>query len=145
MKISPDPEEFEPPSDTLTDKGGTPRHEAGKKAWETMQAMADATLANLVEAGLIRPPLEVEREYRGVRLTAGIRQGGKVLFAGEAYDSLSTAGGMARKMVIGAPKDRPYPQTNGWQFWQYCDGNGELQEIDQLRRRYLARAPGKGA
>jgi hypothetical protein len=31
------------------------------------------------------------------------------------------AGGMARKSMIGAPEGRPYPQTNGWTFWQFRD------------------------
>jgi predicted type IV restriction endonuclease len=115
------------------------RHEAGKKAWETMKLMADATLDNLIATGLVRPPLEVERDYKGVHVTAVIEQNGKVVFAGEAYDSLSTAGGMARKQVVGAPPDRPYPQTNGWQFWQYRDENGELHAVEQLRKRYLER------
>jgi len=115
------------------------RHEAGKKAWETMKLMADATLDNLIATGLVRPPLEVERDYKGVHVTAVIEQNGKVVFAGEAYDSLSTAGGMARKQVVGAPPDRPYPQTNGWQFWQYRDEHGELHAVEHLRKRYLDR------
>ncbi len=121
------------------------RHEAGKKAWETMKAMADANLQNLIGSGLVRPPLEIERDYRGVHLTAVIDQNGKVVFAGQAYESLSTAGGMARLSVIGGRPDRPYPQTNGWQFWQYRDENGELREIDALRQRYLERARGATA
>ena len=41
---------------------------------------------------------------------------------------------MARKSVIGAPAGRPYPQTNGWTFWMYSDGDsGDLREIDLLR------------
>ncbi len=117
----------------------TSRHEAGKKAWATMRLMADATLDNLIAAGLVKPPFEVERDYKGVHVTAVIEQHGKVVFAGEAYDSLSTAGGMARKQVVGAPLDRPYPQTNGWQFWQYRDEHGELHAVEQLRKRYLER------
>jgi hypothetical protein len=60
---------------------------------------------------------------------------GKVEFDGQAYDSLSTAAGMARKSVIGAPAGRPYPQTNGWTFWMYSDEDGgKLREIDHLRQ-----------
>ena len=85
------------------EKGATSRHEAGKKAWETMRAMAEATLENLIAAGLIKPPLQLERDYKGAHVTAIIEQNGKVVFAGEAYDSLSTAAGMARKSVL-APR-----------------------------------------
>jgi hypothetical protein len=124
-------------TDRIEGKAGS-RHEAGKKAGETMKAMSDATLENLIGAGLIKPPLEVERDYKGVRVKAVIEANGKVVFGGEAYDSLSTAAGMARKSVIGAPQGRPYPQTNGWQFWQYRDEQGDLQELDHIRKRYLA-------
>ena len=62
---------------------------------------------------------------------------------GESYDSLSTAGGMARKSVIGSPPGRQYPQTNGWTFWKFCDPEtGKLIEIDALRQKYLKSSPG---
>jgi len=116
------------------------RHEAGKKARETIAGQADATLTNLIEAGLIQAPLELERDYRGVHVAAVIQPNGTVVFDGQPYDSLSTAGGMARKSVIGTPGDRPYPQTNGWQFWRYRDKeSGEVREMDHLRKQYLAR------
>ena len=54
--------------------------------------MADATLESLIAFGLIKAPFELEREYKGAHLTAVVEQNGKVMFAGEAYDSLSTAG-----------------------------------------------------
>ena len=62
----------------------------------------DATVDNLIEAGLIRPPFRIEREYKAAHLTAVVRPDGKVEFDGQVYDSLSTAGGMARKSVSGA-------------------------------------------
>jgi len=45
---------------------------------------------------------------------------------------------MARESVIGSPPGRPYPQTNGWTFWQYRNANSELHEMDHLRKQYLA-------
>jgi hypothetical protein len=66
-----------------------------------------------------------------------IEPNGKVVFAGKAYDSLSTAAGMARKQVMGAPANRRAPQTNGWQFWQYRDDKGDLHELQVLRKSYL--------
>jgi len=69
-----------------------------------------------------------------------IQPNGTVVFDGRSYDSLSTAGGMARKSVIGAPAGRPYPQTNGWQFWRYRDKeSGEMREVDHVRKQYLAK------
>lgn len=115
------------------------RHEAGKKAWETTVTMSEATLPNLIAVGLIRTPLQLERNYKGVQLAASIQPDGTVSFGGESYDSLSTAAGMARKSVIGAPADRPYPQTNGWTFWQLRDPRtGELRDMDSLRQEFLA-------
>lgn len=107
-----------------------------------MQAMADASLTSLINASIINAPLELERDYKGTHLTAVIEETGKVVFAGDTYDSLSTAACMARKLVIVAQPDRPYPQTNGWVFWQDRDDSGELQEVEELRKRYLWRADG---
>jgi predicted ATPase len=57
------------------------RHEAAKRARETMRAQADAILINLIEAGFIQAPLESERECKGVRLTAMTQPDGTVVFA----------------------------------------------------------------
>ena len=95
-------------------------------------------LTELIVAGLIVPPLQVEKHYKGVRLEATIKQSGQVVWDGTSYDSLSTAAGMARKSVIGATEGRAYPQTNGWAFWQYQDPEtGRLCYIDELRQQYL--------
>jgi predicted type IV restriction endonuclease len=120
-------------------EASTARREAGKKAWETMTAMAEATIPNLIAAGFVKAPLELERAYKGAKLTAMIEQDGTVTFGGGSYDSLSTAGGMARKSVIGAPEGRPYPQTNGWTFWQFRDPKtGHRREMDSLRQEFLS-------
>ena len=66
-----------------------------------------------------------------------MRQDGKVEYDGHGYDSLSTAAGIARKSVIGAPAGQSFSQTNGWTFWMYSD-DGVLREIDRLRQSYLS-------
>lgn len=100
--------------------------------------MLGIQVSDLIQAGLIEPPFELETEYKGRRLSATVQTDGKVLVEGEIYDSLSTAAGMARKTVIGAPPGREYPQTNGWSFWKYRNAiTGNLEEIDLLRQRYL--------
>jgi hypothetical protein len=115
------------------------RQEAGKKAWETMTAMAEATLPNLIAAGFVNAPLELERTYKGVRLTATIDLDGRVSFGGESCVSLSAAGGIARKSVLATPPDEPPPATNGWIFWQYRDPKtGALRDIDTARREFLS-------
>lgn len=98
-------------------------------------------IPDLIGAGLIVPPMGLEKKYKSVHLEATIVEGGQVVWDGSTYDSPSTAAGMARKSVVGAPEGRPYPQTNGWAFWQYRDAEtGRLQYIDNLRQQYLGEA-----
>jgi len=134
-----------PSLDHSQERAAASRHGKSEKALETLEVMAEASLENLIGSGLIKPPLELERDYKGTHLTAVIAESGKVVFGEGAYDSLSTAAGMARRSVIGAPADRPYPQTNGWQFWQYRDEHGDLQQLDHLRKQYVALAEGASA
>jgi hypothetical protein len=97
------------------------------------------SLAQLVHEGLVRVPLELEHRYKGAQLTARIEGPDRIVFAGQAYDSVSTAGGMARKSVVGAPPGRLYPQTNGWTFWEFRTGDGALRQLDDLRRQFHER------
>ena len=95
-------------------------------------------LQDLISAGLLQPPLSLEKTYKGVQLEATIEADGRVRCVGGACDSLSAAGGMARKSVLGTSPDEPAPPTNGWKFWLYRDvASGKLCAIDDLRRRYL--------
>lgn len=120
-------------------EASTVRREAGKKARETMTAMAEATLPNLIAAGLVKTPLELERTYKGVRLTASIEPDGRVSFGGESCVSLSAAGGIARKSVLATSPDEPPPATNGWVFWQFRDlKTGSLRDVDSLRQEFLS-------
>lgn len=93
------------------------------------------TLAQLVEGGLVRLPCDLEVRYRGKELSARIERPARIVFDGQPYDSLSTAGGMARKSVIGSPPGRAYPQTNGWTFWRCRRADGSLGMLDELRRQ----------
>lgn len=126
------------PSVTPKPEASTARREAGKKAWATMTAMAEATLPNLIAAGFVKAPLELERTYKGVRLTASIQPGGTVLCGGEC-ETLSAAGGIARKSVLGTTPQEPPPATNGWTFWQFRDPkSGNLRDMDSLRQEFLS-------
>lgn len=96
-------------------------------------------IRNLIEADIINPPVEIEVKYMGEYLKATIQEDSSILFQSKAYDSLSTAAGMARNSVKGPPKDgRSFWQTNGWTFWKYQDPEtGKLEEMDKLRQRCL--------
>ncbi len=97
------------------------------------------SLDQLIDAGLVRAPLDLEHRYKGAELTARIEGASRVVFAGQPYDSLSLAGGMARKSIVGSPPGRDYPQTNGWTFWQYRRTDGTLGLLDDLRREFHER------
>jgi hypothetical protein len=109
-----------------------------KKKEKTGKTHYGVSLADLIGAGLIIPPLELERTYKGQRLTARVEAAGTVTCMGETFKSLSYAGGHARKTIIGAPPGKKYPQTAGWSFWRYRNEAGELEKIHELRLKYLA-------
>jgi hypothetical protein len=92
------------------------------------------TLAQLIEAGLVRLPFAIEHRYRGVNLDARIDAADRIVFVGVAYDSLSIAGGHARASVPGKPTSKAIPQTNGWTFWEYRADDGSLRQLDALRQ-----------
>jgi hypothetical protein len=92
------------------------------------------SLRDLIDAGLVEPPADIEVSYRGQRLAGQIKTDSKVVWNGETYESLSTAAGMARKSIIGTRPGRAYPQTNGWTFWHIRDAEGNLRALDDLRQ-----------
>jgi Restriction Enzyme Adenine Methylase Associated len=104
------------------------------------KAVSAVSVKQLIEAGLIKPPLDLSRKYKGQILSARIESDGRVSCLGGTYDSVSVAAAMARRSVIGAPPGRKYPQTNGWTFWQFREGAGQLQELSVLRERLVAAA-----
>ncbi len=105
--------------------------------------MLGVEVSDLIEAGYVKPPIQLFKEYRGHHLKATVQPDGSVVFSGQSYDSLSTAAGMARNSVIGPPTDgRKFYSTNGWTFWKYRDQEtGEPKEIDDLRQAYLKQHP----
>src|SRR5688572_842442 len=104
--------------------------EAEASSWQSV------TIQDLITAGLIRPPLELQKTYKGHHLTGRLEADGRVTCLGQTFDSLSTSAGIARASVIGTPTGRKYPQTNGWVFWQFRDGDGMVKRLDVLRQRF---------
>jgi hypothetical protein len=97
------------------------------------------SLGQLIGAGLVQTPFGIEHHYRGTDLTARIEAADRIVFAGAVYDSLSTAGGIARKSVAGPFPGRDIPQTNGWTFWEYRSADGARHSLDDLRRELYER------
>ena len=90
------------------------------------------TLGDLISAGRLSPPVDLHRRYKGRDVYARIEPDGRVSFEGQVHGSLSVAGTMARRSVIGTDQRA---QTNGWTFWKYRAQDGQEREIDELRRR----------
>ena len=126
------------------------RETPGRKAWATRRKRMDAGeekvpttpssrvhVSDLIEFGIITPPLEIEATFKEKRVTATINDNGTITFDGHAYSSPSIAAGMARNSVSGSPSDgRKFWQTNGWTFWKYHDPQtDELQLLDYLRQQ----------
>ncbi len=99
-------------------------------------------MTDLFAEASLKPPVDLQKTYKGKLLTGRIESDGQVSFGGKRYESLSTAAGLARKSVIGSPDGRPYPQTNGWTFWHFQDSDGSWQELDVLRHRLWAKQHG---
>ena len=111
---------------------GDKDHGADKTPWRHV------TLKDLISSGTIVPPLDIETTYRGHQLTARIEADGTATWNATSYDSISLAGAMARKSIVGAPPGREYPPTNGWTFWRFRDLDGGLVLVDVLRQRHFA-------
>ena len=101
----------------------------GRKPWEHLPV----SLSNLIDAGLIKPPVNVEKNYKGTILRATILPDGKVEFEGTPYNSLSTAATHAVATVSG----RRMAQ-DGWQFWKLQEPNtGQLKSLQAIRKAFL--------
>ncbi len=103
------------------------------------------SLTDLIDAGLLAPPVLIEREYKGASLTARIDRHGRVKFKNDVYDSLSSAAGAARASVIGLREDGRSPHTNGWTFWNLPGPGGEPTPLEDLRRQFLSRGESEAA
>ncbi len=90
------------------------------------------SMGQLIEAGILTPPLEIHTTYKGPRLTARIEADGAVTFQGNRYTTPSGAG-RAAKVLRGGPNVGP----NGWTFWEFTDADGRDQPLSVLRDRYL--------
>src|SRR5207253_8459609 len=107
------------------------------------------TLQQLIDSGILRPPLRIEHEFEGVTLRATITTDGNIRFNGRVYGALrsngtplSTAAGVALATVRDPPPGRRLVPADGWLFWRFRSEDGRLLAIDVLRRRYRDRHGG---
>ncbi|MGD9647469.1 MAG: hypothetical protein AB7U73_17275 [Pirellulales bacterium] len=102
---------------------------AGKK-----KLFIGVTLKDVIDAGLLNPPLKLTRKYHDQLLEAELKRDGTVVFQGKAYSSCSTAADEARRTIIGGT-----PHTNGWSFWCWNGGDGKSVPLDEARQALLKR------
>ena len=95
----------------------------------------EISLQKLIEAGIIHPPMQLEKPYKGHQLIARVETNGTVTFGGTCFHSPSMAGKAARISIIGPGIAG---NTNGWVFWRFKDSDGHFKELDVLRQRYMS-------
>ena len=95
--------------------------------------MLGVTLLDLINAGLLRPPMTLVARYKGRELEADLSPDGDVSFQGKRYKSCSMAGGAA----IAAASGRKTASADGWKFWRYRENSGNVVRLDKVRQEYL--------
>jgi len=87
------------------------------------------TLASLIAAGLLKPPVTLMRTYKGKELSATILPTGKVRVGKVEYDSPSTAAVAALRAATGVERT-----ANGWDFWRVPSTDGGRVPLASFRR-----------
>lgn len=94
----------------------------------------EVELGDLIAAGVIEVPFQLEATFKKRRFTATVHGEDEIEVNGARYSSVSTAAGMVRNQVNGPPPDgRKIWHTNGWDFWKYRDPDGRLYPLSRLR------------
>ncbi len=98
-------------------------------------------LQDLIDHGLLSPPVEMEGLHRDRTYRATLDPQGAIVWQGETFSSPSVAAGHAISRTTGlmAP-GRRYFSINGWKFWGIRDDAGEFRTLADLR----AQLPAKG-
>lgn len=109
-----------------------------RAASEEVERGTRVRICDLIAAGIVVPPVEIEATFKGHRLTAKIADDGLIHFDCATYSSPSHAGGFAKNKVNGPPSDgSEYWSTAGWRFWRYRDlATSELEPIAKWREQF---------
>lgn len=123
---------FDFPVPPATARGSVKRVRAAR---QKAPGQGGPDLRVLIESGLLRPPVQLTRVYKGRTLTATIEADASVTCLGRRFTSPSMAASAARASIIGsAPGGRP-PATNGWDFWRVVSGEGRPTPLTLFRDR----------
>jgi len=113
-------------------KPATSGQAGGKRKGPKGRPGRRVTLADVIAAGILRPPVKLCRKYKGQMMEATLLPGGGVAFQGTRYETCSAAAASARSTVTGKKMS-----TNGWCFWQTRDADGGLHELREAKAKYL--------
>jgi hypothetical protein len=89
---------------------------------------ASGSLTELIESGVLVPPLRLYCQYRKRAFEASVLSSGEIEFQGHRYSTPSAAASAARETVTGKPM-----ATNGWSFWRFDGPDGRPRELGTLR------------
>lgn len=113
-----------------------PPKRAGKKPKrQKVKEHFGSSLAEIIQAGLLKPPVKLFRKYKGSRMEATLKSDGSVEFQGSTFASCSAAAEVARGTITGRRMN-----TNGWSFWQYLDATGKPRTLFDVRSDFMAQA-----
>jgi Restriction Enzyme Adenine Methylase Associated len=112
--------------------GGAAPTDAASLPRDKKKGRGAVTLPDLIDAGILKPPLKLFRKYKGQTVEAQLLPDGTVVFQDVAYATCSQAGEVARGRITGHQMS-----TNGWTFWQYHDVEGKRHCLDDARKTYI--------
>jgi hypothetical protein len=111
----------------------SPAQDETESPTEQKGEQGHGTLAALIRAGVLVPPLSLFCKYKGTRLEATLLPDGAVEFKGQRYDTPSGAAEAARATVSGQRMN-----TNGWTFWQYQGTGGKKLTLRDARQQVVS-------
>lgn len=98
------------------------------------QKQLSVTVADLIDAGLIKAPARATADYSGQMLQAEITADGKFEVNGKTYKSPSTAAGYAIATALNRRTvGRRNLSVNGWNLWKVVDVSGQRRSLLQIR------------
>ena len=90
------------------------------------------TVSQLIEAGMVEPPLALFRRYHGQRVEATVTHDGAIRFADVDYPNPSSAGEAAKMSITGQKQP-----TDGWRFWRCLGTEGTPRSLREIRDAFL--------
>jgi hypothetical protein len=119
------------------DQHSSPKHGGSGKEFTIkppVKSNTNPTVKDLVESGILPVGIikAIAPRYPG---SATLTAEGKIVVAGKAYTSPSTAGGEHKRLTNPSVSD-----PNGWTFWGVEDSSGNTTTLSAYRAQYLMMA-----